>query len=37
MITQEQLEKWIGQKGKTKVLDGENGCFGKCFYGVFNI
>jgi hypothetical protein len=37
MITQEQLEKWIGQKGKTKVLDGENGCYGKCFYGAFNI
>jgi hypothetical protein len=37
MITQEQLEKWIGQEGKIKVLDGENGCFGKCFYGVFNI
>ena len=37
MLTKENLEMWIGQEGKTKVLDGENGCYGKCFYGAFNI
>lgn len=35
MLTQENLEYWIGQKGNTKFLNGENGCYGKCFYGAF--
>jgi hypothetical protein len=34
-LTQENLEKWIGQKGNVKVIS-ENGADGKCFYGEFN-
>jgi hypothetical protein len=37
MLTQENLEKWIGQKGQVTELTGENGCYGKCFYGCFNV
>ena len=35
MLTQENLEKWIGQKGSVVELTGQNGCYGKCFYGTF--
>jgi hypothetical protein len=34
MITQENLEKWIGEKGNVAYIN-ENGATGKCFYGVF--
>ena len=37
MLTQKLLENWIGQKGNTKQLNGENGCHGKCFYGNFQL
>lgn len=35
MLTKDNLESWIGQKGNTTILNGENGCYGKCFYGNF--
>jgi len=35
MLTQQNLEKWIGQAGKVTELTGQNGCYGKCFYGNF--
>ena len=35
MLTQENLEKWIGQRGSVVELTGQNGCYGKCFYGTF--
>ena len=34
VLTQENLEKWIGQKGKASYIN-ENGATGKAFYGVF--
>jgi glycosyltransferase involved in cell wall biosynthesis len=34
-LTQDNLEKWIGQKGNVKIIN-ENGATGKCFYGEFN-
>ena len=34
-LTQENLEKWIGQPGNVKEIN-ENGAVGKCFYGVFD-
>ena len=34
ILTQENLEKWIGQAGNVKYIN-ENGATGKCFYGVF--
>lgn len=37
MLTQENLEKWIGQKGQVTELKGENNCYGKVFYGSFNV
>lgn len=35
-ITKEQLDEWIGQGGGTAVLDGENECYGRAYFGVFN-
>jgi hypothetical protein len=35
MLTQKFLEDCIGQKGNVKNINGENGCYGKCFYGHF--
>ncbi|NBU70550.1 MAG: hypothetical protein EBS53_03740 [Bacteroidetes bacterium] len=35
MLTQENLDKWVGQKGKIGELNGQNNCYGKCFYGCF--
>ena len=32
MLTKENLERWIGQRGGTAFLS-DNGCFGNCFYG----
>ena len=37
MLTQENLERWIGQKGNVTTLTGENECYGKCFHGVFSL
>jgi hypothetical protein len=34
IITQENLEKWIGQKGNVSYIN-ENGATGKAFYGEF--
>ena len=34
VLTQENLEKWIGQKGNVSYIN-ENGATGKCFYGEF--
>jgi len=34
-LKQKTLEDWIGAAGMTATLS-EQGCFGKCFYGVFN-
>jgi hypothetical protein len=33
-LKKEKLESWLGQAGNTKEL-AESGCYGKCFYGVF--
>lgn len=35
MLTKQNLEEWIGQTGNTTTLNGENGCYGECFYGTF--
>lgn len=35
MLTQKLLEDCIGQTGDVKRLLGQNGCYGKCFYGNF--
>lgn len=37
MLTKENLENWIGQSGQVTELNGVNGCYGKAFYGVFNV
>lgn len=29
------LEQWLGQTGQVAVLNGENGCYGVAFHGVF--
>jgi hypothetical protein len=35
-LRSEQLIDWLGEgKGRTIVLDGINGCYGRAFYGVF--
>lgn len=34
-LKQEMLQEWIGQSGNAMTLS-QQGCFGKCFYGVFN-
>lgn len=33
-LTEQSLDKWIGQKGKTIQL-AESGCYGKAYYGTF--
>lgn len=35
MLTEENLNNWIGSVGETTILDGENGCYGRAYYGVF--
>lgn len=35
MLTAEKLDAWVGSKGYVTTLNGENGCFGKCWSGVF--
>ena len=34
ILTEMQLNKWVGGEGKTEELS-ENGCFGKAYYGIF--
>lgn len=34
MLTEENLNKWIGQEGRVTSLNAE-GCYGKAYYGVF--
>lgn len=36
MLTEEKLNDWIGQKGSIIQL-AENECFGKAYFGVFNL
>lgn len=35
MLTEENLNDWIGGIGQTTMLDGQNGCYGRAYYGVF--
>lgn len=35
ILTEEKLNNWIGQKGNIIVLNGENECYGKAYYGTF--
>ncbi len=35
MLTAEKLDAWVGSKGYVTTLNGESGCFGKCWSGVF--
>lgn len=37
MLTEEKLNNWIGKPGIVINLDGENNCFGKAYYGIFNL
>lgn len=34
-FTAEQLDEWLGGHGRVEQLNGENNCYGKCYYGVF--
>lgn len=34
-LTEANLSKWLGGKGTVEEFKGENGLFGKAFYGVF--
>lgn len=34
-LTEAELNEWLGGEGKTETLNGENTCYGKCYYGVF--
>lgn len=34
-LAEELLNDWLGGKGKTEVLNGQNTCYGKCYYGIF--
>jgi len=34
-LTEEKLNEWLGGYGKVEQLDGYQGCYGKCFYGIF--
>jgi hypothetical protein len=36
MLTEENLNNWIGQVGDTIDLN-ENGCYGKAYYGCFDL
>lgn len=31
----ETLDQWFGGEGKRETLDGQAGCFGDCYYGIF--
>lgn len=34
-FTAEQLDEWLDGHGRVEQLNGENNCYGKCYYGVF--
>jgi hypothetical protein len=34
-FTAEQLDKMFGGEGKVEMLNGEHGCYGRCWYGIF--
>jgi hypothetical protein len=36
MLTEANLRKWLGESGTVGQLNGESGCFGKFFAGVFS-
>lgn len=35
-LTREKLDEWIGGTGNVIKLDGESGCYGEAYYGVFS-
>lgn len=35
MLTEESMNRWIGQPGKIVMLNDVSGCTGKAYYGVF--
>lgn len=34
-LTKASLEAWLGASGTVEEMNGENGCYGSAFYGVF--
>lgn len=34
-LSEDDLNRWLGGEGKVEQLTGQNGCFGKAYYGVF--
>lgn len=36
-LTEKKLNEWIGKPGIVIDLNGENNCYGKCYYGIFNL
>lgn len=34
-LSESDLNRWLGGEGKVEQLTGQNGCFGKAYYGVF--
>lgn len=34
-FTVDVLDEWLGGHGRVEQLKGENSCYGKCYYGVF--
>lgn len=35
MLTEAELNKWIGKRGEVCELNGSRGCYGKAYYGKF--
>ena len=35
ILTEAQLNQWLGGEGKVENFTGQNGCYGKAYYGVF--
>jgi hypothetical protein len=36
-LKETQLDAWIGDKGSTEVMQGENGCWGRAYFGCLTI
>lgn len=34
-LTEKKLNEWLNGKGKVEELQGQNTCYGKCYYGIF--
>lgn len=34
-LTRDMLDSWLGGEGKVERLDGQNTCWGMCYYGIF--